>query len=101
MLVKVLKIIGKVVLMPVVLIITLVCCVISFSHFISSWVFYTLSMIISITAVGCWGFELDPITEVKKMFVAAFVVFMIPTLAEVLVTVLVAIKVRIMSWIFG
>jgi hypothetical protein len=80
-----LRLLLKLVLIPVMLAVTMLQWVGIFLTGFSSVIFYILSGIVSLTAVLSWAFQTAPGTEVLKMLAIAFVVFIVPHIGERLV----------------
>ena len=77
----VLKIIVKVILLPVRICLTIIQLVVMFATWLSATVFHILSGIICITAVLGYGFGQETGTELVKMLVAGFVLYILPVLS--------------------
>lgn len=77
----VLKIIVKVILLPVRICLTVIQLVVMFVTWLSATVFHILSGIICITAVLGYGFGQETGTEMVRMLVAGFVLYILPVLS--------------------
>ncbi|MCD7883034.1 MAG: hypothetical protein LUI87_04910 [Lachnospiraceae bacterium] len=82
-----LKSLGKLMLLPILVVTIMLKWVGTFVVFCSAWIFRILAMILFLTAVlsGMMGLEEWP--AVWKMLAGTFVVFMIPCVGEALVAV--------------
>lgn len=77
-----LRLLLKLILMPVMLVVMLLQWVGIFLTGFSSVIFYILSGIVFLTAILSWAFQIAPGAEVLKMLVTAFVVFIVPHIGE-------------------
>lgn len=77
----VLKIIVKVILLPVRICLTVIQLVVMFITWLSATVFHILSGIICITAVLGYGFGQETGTELVRMLVAGFILYILPVLS--------------------
>lgn len=77
-----LRLLLKLILLPVMLAVTLLQWVGIFLTGFSSVIFYILSVIVFLTAVLSWAFQIAPGVEVLKMLAIAFVVFIVPHIGE-------------------
>ena len=77
-----LRLLLKLILLPVVLAVTLLQWVGIFLTGFSSVIFYILSCIVFLTAILSWMFQIAPGAEVLKMLAVAFVVFIVPHISE-------------------
>lgn len=77
----VLKIIVKVILLPVRICLTVIQLVVMFVTWLSATVFHILSGIICITAILSYGFGQETGTELVRMLVAGFVLYILPVLS--------------------
>lgn len=91
----VLKIIVKVILLPVRICLTVIQLVVIFVTWLSATVFHILSGIICITAVLGYGFGQETGTEMVRMLVAGFVLYILPVLSGWAVVWLETIKIRL------
>lgn len=77
-----LRLLLKLILLPLVLAVTLLQWVGIFLTGFSSVIFYILSGIVFLTAILSWTFQIAPGAEVLKMLAVAFVVFIVPHIGE-------------------
>lgn len=77
-----LRLLLKLILLPVMLAVTLLQWIGIFLTSFSSVIFYILSGIVFLTAVLSWAFQIAPGTDVLKMLAIAFVVFIVPHIGE-------------------
>lgn len=77
-----LRLLLKLILLPVMLAVTLLQWIGIFLTGFSSVIFYILSGIVFLTAVLSWAFQIAPSAEVLKMLTIAFVVFIVPNIGE-------------------
>lgn len=91
----VLKIIVKVILLPVRICLTVIQLVVMFVTWLSATVFHILSGIICITAILGYGFGQETGTEMVRMLVAGFVLYILPVLPGWTVVWLETIKIRL------
>lgn len=77
-----LKLLLKLILLPVMLTVTLFQWIGTFLTGFSSVIFYILSGIAFLTAILSWAFQIAPGAEVLKMLVIAFAVFIVPHIGE-------------------
>lgn len=91
----VLKIIVKVILLPVRICLTVIQLVVMFVTWLSATVFHILSGIICITAILGYGFGQETGTETVRMLVAGFVLYTLPVLSGWAVVWLETIKIRL------
>jgi len=77
-----LRLLLKLILLPVMLAVTLLQWISIFLTGFSSVIFYILSGIVFLTAVLSWAFQVAPGAEVLKMFAVAFVVLIVPHIGE-------------------
>ena len=91
------KIIMKVILLPVRICLTIIQLVFMFVIWLSATVFHILSGIICITAILSYGFVQETGTEVLKMLLAGFVLYVLPVLSGWAVVWLETIKIRLMK----
>lgn len=92
---KIVKIIVKVILLPVRIYLTVVQLVVMFFSWLSATVFHILSGIICITAILGYGFGQETGTEVFKMLLAGFALYILPVLSGWAVVWLEIIKIRL------
>ena len=95
----VLKLIMKIVMLPVVVAVTLVQWFMAFLVGFSSAVFYLLAGLFLLVAVLSYLMGLSAGAETMKMIFAGFVVFMIPVVGEAVVTVVSALNARMREFI--
>ena len=88
----VLKLIMKIVMLPVVVAMTLVQWFMAFLVGFSSVVFYLLAGLFLLVAVLSYRMGLSAGAETLKMILAGFVVFMIPVAGEAVVTAVAALN---------
>ena len=93
----VVRIIMKIVLLPVRICLTMIQLVVMFFTWLSATVFHILSGIICITAVLGYGFGQETGTEAVGMLVAGFVLYILPVLSGWAVVWLEIIKIRLMG----
>ena len=91
----VLKIIVKVILLPVRICLTVIQLVVMFVTWLSATVFHILSGIICITAILGYVFGQETGTETVRMLVAGFVLYTLPVLSGWAVVWLETIKIRL------
>ena len=82
----VLKLIGKIMMLPVILAVTLIQWFITFLVGVSSAVFYLLAGLFLVVAVLSYLMGLSDGPEVLRMILAVFVIFMVPVAGEAVVT---------------
>ena len=87
----VLKLLAKLLLIPVVICLTVIKWVGVFLNSISGVVFGILAFILALTGIASFLFGLASGPEVLKMILAGFVVFMIPVTGETIVTAISAV----------
>ena len=90
----------KIALIPVALVCTLGIWIGGFFEFVSAWIFYLLALIVFLTAIGSWGFELEPMSEVIRMLLISFGLYLIPHVAGSLIEILGMIKELVLNVIF-
>ena len=78
---KIVKIIVKVILLPVRICLTFIQLVVMFVTWLSAAAFHILSGIICITAVLGYGFGQETGTELVRMLVAGFILYILPVLS--------------------
>lgn len=91
----VVKLIIRILLLPVRISLTIVQLVVMFITWLSATVFHILSGIIYITAILGYGFGQKTGTETIRMLVAGFVLYVVPIIASWFVVWLEAIKIRL------
>ena len=89
------KIIMKVILLPVRICLTIIQLVFMFVIWLSATVFHILSGIICITAILSYGVGQETGTEVLKMLLAGFVLYVLPVLSGWAVVWLETIKISL------
>ena len=82
----VLKLIGKIMMLPVILAVTLIQWFITFLVGFSSAVFYLLAGLFLVVAVLSYLMGPSDGSEVLRMILAGFVIFMVPVAGEAVVT---------------
>ena len=82
----VLKLIGKIMMLPVILAVTLIQWFITFLVGVSSAVFYLLAGLFLVVAVLSYLMGLSDGSEVLRMILAGFVIFMVPVAGEEVVS---------------
>ena len=93
----VVRIIVKIVLLPVRICLTMIQLVVMFFTWLSATVFHILSGIICITAVLGYGFGQETGTEAVRMLVAGFILYIRPGLSGWAVVWLETFKIRLME----
>ena len=93
----VVRIIVKIVLLPVRICLTLIQLMLMFSTWLSATVFHALSGIICITAVLGYGFGQETGTEASRMLLVGFILYILPVLFGWAVMWLETIKIRLMK----
>lgn len=78
---KIVKIIVKVILLPVRICLSVIQLMVMFVTWLSATVFHILSGIICITAILGYGFGQVTGTEVFKMLLAGFILYILPVLS--------------------
>ena len=91
------KIIIRILLLPVRICLTLIQLMLMFSTWLSATVFHALSGIICITAVLGYGFGQETGTEAVRMFLAGFILYILPVLSGWAVMWLETIRIRLMG----
>lgn len=92
---KIVKIIVKVILLPVRICLTVVQLMIMFITWLSATVFHILSGIICITAILSYGFGQETGKEVFQMLLAGFAFYILPVLSGWAVVWLETIKISL------
>lgn len=93
----VVKIIIRILLLPVRICLTLIQLMLMFSTWLSATVFHALSGIICITAVSGYGFGQETSTEASRMLLVGFILYILPVLLGWAVMWLETIKIRLMG----
>ena len=93
----VVKIIVRILLLPVRMCLTIIQLVVMFFTWLSATVFHILSGIICITAILGYGFGQETGTEAIRMLAIGFILYVLPILAGWSVVWLEAIKIRLMG----
>lgn len=93
----VVKLIIRILLLPVHVSLTIIQLVVMFIMWLSATVFHILSGIICITAILGYGFGQETSTEMLKMLVMGFILYVLPIIAGWFVVWLEAIKIRLMG----
>jgi hypothetical protein len=93
----VVKLIIKILLLPVRISLTIVQLVVMFITWLSATVFHALSGIICITAVLGYGFGQETGTEASRMLLVGFILYILPVLFGWAVMWLETIKIRLMG----
>lgn len=94
----VVKLIIRILLLPVRISLTIVQLVVMFITWLSATVFHILSGIICITAVLSYGFGQETGTEALRMLAAGFVLYILPMLGEWLVIKIAVWKMMLNVW---
>ena len=93
----VVKLIIRILLLPVYISLTIVQLVVMFVTWLSATVFHALSGIICITAVLGYGFGQETGTEASRMLLVGFILYILPVLFGWAVMWLETIKIRLMG----
>lgn len=93
----VVKIIIRILLFPVRICLTLIQLMLMFSTWLSATVFHALSGIICITAVLGYGFGQETGTEVSRILLVGFILYILPVLSGWAMMWLEIIKIRLMG----
>ena len=93
----VVKIIIRILLLPVRICLTLIQLMLMFSTWLSATVLYALSGSICITAVLGYGFGQETGTEASRMLLVGFILYILPVLFGWAVMWLETIKIRLMG----
>ena len=93
----VVKIIIRILLVPVRICLTLIQLMLMFSTWLSATVFHALLGIIRITAVLGYGFGQETGTEASRMLLVGFILYILPVLSGWAVMWLETIKIRLMG----
>ena len=91
------KLIIRILLLPVRISLTIVQLMVMFITWLSATVFHILSGIICITAILGYGFGQETGTETIRMLVVGFVLYVLPIIASWFVVWLEAIKIRLIG----
>ncbi len=83
-----LKLIGKIILIPVMLVLTLIQWIGIFLNSISGAILGILAFIFALTGIASLAFGLASGPEALKMIVVGFVIFMIPVIGEWVVSMI-------------
>lgn len=94
----VVKLIIRILLLPVYISLTIVQLVVMFVTWLSATVFHILSGIICITAILGYGFGQETGTEALRMLAAGFVLYILPMLGEWLVIKIAVWKMMLNVW---
>lgn len=93
----VVRIIIRILLLPVRMCLTIIQLVVMFFTWLSATVFHILSRIICITAILGYGFGQETGTEAIRMLAIGFILYVLPILAGWSVVWLEVIKIRLMG----
>ena len=93
----VVKIIIRILLLPVRICLTLIQLMLMFSTWLSATVFHALLGIICITAVLGYGFGQETGTEASRMLLVGFILYILPVLSGWAVVWLETLKIRLMG----
>ena len=93
----VVKIIIRILLLPVRICLTLIQLMLMFSTWLSETVFHALSGIICVTAVLSYGFGQETGTGAVRMLLVGFIFYILPVLSGWTVMWLETIKIRLMG----
>ena len=94
-----LKLIGKIILIPIMLALTLIQWIGIFLNSISGVVLGILAFIFALTGIASLAFGLASGPEALKMIFAGFVIFMIPVIGEGFVAMVAVANVRLRDFI--
>lgn len=94
-----LRLLLKLILLPVMLAVTLLQWVGIFLTGFSSVIFYILAGIVFLTAILSWAFQIAPDAEVLKMLAVAFAVFIVPHIGDWLVGIIAALNAALRGFI--
>ncbi len=95
----VLKIIAKILLFPIVVVLTLIQWAGIFLNSISGVILGILAFIFAMTGIASLMFELASGPEALKMIAAGFVIFMIPIIGEWFVALIIQVNTHLRSYI--
>ena len=98
---KVLKIIGKVLAFPIMLIVTVIQWLLTFLVGLSSVIFNLLAGLFLLIAVLSIVFGISTWTEALRPALAAFIVFMIPVIGQGITAVIVVIREGLSDFIWS
>ena len=91
----VVKLLLKIVCIPILAILTLMQLVLSFLSVMTGWMFHLLALIIFVTGGLSWGFGLESSTEALKLIYISFVLSVIPHIAPFIIDMISLLK----SWL--
>ena len=94
-----LKLIGKIILIPIMLALTLIQWIGIFLNSLSGVVLGILAFIFALTGIASLAFVLPSGPEALKMIFAGFVIFMIPVIGEGFVAMVAVANVRLRDFI--
>ncbi len=94
-----LKLIGKIILIPIMLALTLIQWIGIFLNSISGVLLGILAFIFALTGIASLAFGLASGSEALKMIVAGFVFFMVPVIGEWFVTLITAVNTGLRSFL--
>lgn len=89
---RLLKLIGRILIFPVILVMTVIQWLFTFLVRFSSIVFNLLASLFFLAAVGSYILGLTPGMEALKMITVGFVIFMIPIIGQGIIAVVVMIR---------
>jgi len=89
---RLLKIIGKILIFPVILAVTVIQWMFTFLVGFSSAIFNLLAGLFFLAAVGSYILGLTPGIEAMKMIAVGFMIFMIPVIGQSIIAVVVTIR---------
>lgn len=87
-----LKLIGKILIFPIILVVTVIQWLFTFLVAFSSIIFDLLAGLFFLAAVGSYILGLTPGMEAQKMLIVGFVIFMIPIIGQGITSVVVVIR---------
>ena len=93
-----LKLIGKIILIPIMLALTLIQWIGIFLNSISGVIFGILAFIFALTGIASLMFGLASGPEALKMIVVGFVIFMISAVGEWVLTIIMAIRIWVCTF---
>lgn len=88
----IIKLILKLFTLPIIVVLTVVQWIAIFFTSMSAWVFNTLSFIVFMIACLSYVFQTDTSAEIRTMFITAFVLFIVPNIAEWIIVRMVALN---------
>lgn len=94
-----LKLIGKIILIPIMLALTLIQWIGIFLNSISGVILGILAFIFALTGIASLAFGLASSPEALKMIAAGFVIFMVPVVGEWFVGMITAANARLRDFI--